>query len=396
MYKQKWTGMFGGLTVLLGLLTASVGVSQNNESDLTYSQVGEEIFAIGDDFDVGGNKGLTWASGRKVTVNKPTGGVFALGETIVITTDVAGPVIAAGSEVVVSGAISGSIYAAGETVKLDAQHTGGTILSAGSVLEFTGATSGSVYLYGEAVVVSGEIGGDLYVGGSSLNIAPEALIAGEIVYDASSSADIPEGLNSRGVSLSELREAFGQELGFDHGEGGGGAMDVAGGIGFFIFSLIVGSIVLLILGKQLDHFARWMSVKPVQTVSTGFVGLSAWLGLTIAALMVVFVLSAGLSWFLLILLLVLVPVVMIAGFLLMIVGYFSGMVMLGSLAGRFIPGNALAPFLRRVVLLALALVVVLLIGLLKSGLALLLGSAALVLGLGALGMRIWKGQGLAG
>ena len=68
-------------------------------------------------------------------------------------------------------------------------------------------------------------------------------------------ADIPEGLNSRGVSLSELREAFGQELGFDHGEGGGGAMDVAGGIGFFIFSLIVGSIVLLIMGKQLDHFA---------------------------------------------------------------------------------------------------------------------------------------------
>ena len=52
MYKQKWTGMFGGLTVLLGLLTASVGVSQSNESDLTYSQVGEEIFAIGDDFNV--------------------------------------------------------------------------------------------------------------------------------------------------------------------------------------------------------------------------------------------------------------------------------------------------------------------------------------------------------
>ena len=83
---------------------------------------------------------------------------------------------------------------------------------------------------------------------------------------------------------------------------------------------------------------------------------------------------------------------MLGGFLLMVLGYFSGMLVLGSLIGRFLPIDRFSPFLKRLSMLVLAMIALFLIGLILPGLASLLGSVALVLGLGALGMRIWKGQ----
>ncbi|MGB1162109.1 MAG: hypothetical protein ACPG40_12930 [Alphaproteobacteria bacterium] len=385
------TGLFGGLAVMLGLLMAPLAVSQGTQADLSKTKIGEEIFAVGDDYALGGNQGLAWALGRAIDVNEPTGGVFALGETITVDTQVAGPVVAAASKLAIKGDVSGSIYAAAENIVLDVAHTGGTILAASAdTLEFSGFSAGSVYLYSATVRVAGQIDGDLYVGGDSLQIASDAIINGEIVYDMDTAANIPANLNSRGVTMEELQEKFGDEIGFDLSRDSSG-VDFGGSLGFLIFSLVVGSLVLLVLGRQNDTFTRWTATKPLQTVATGFVGLSFWLGLTITSLVVVFSLAAGISWFLLILL-VLVPVVMLGGFLLMVLGYFSGMLVLGSLVGRFLPIDGFSPFLKRLSMLVLAMIALFLVGLILPGLASLLGSVALILGLGALGMRIWKGQ----
>ena len=388
---QTNTGRFGGLAVMLGLLMAPLVSAQENQADLSQARIGEEIFSVGDAYSVGGIKGLAWALGRSIDVNKPTGGVFALGETITVDTQVAGPVVVAASKLAINGDVSGSIYAAAENTVLDVSHTGGTIIAASAdTLEFSGSTTGSLYLYSATVRVAGQIDGDLYVGSDSLQIASDAVIKGEIVYDLDTAASIPNNLNSRGVTMEELQEKFGDEIGFDLSHDSAG-MDLGGSLGFLIFSLIIGTLTLLVLGRQNDTFTRWLAAKPLQTIATGFVGLSFWLGLTITSLVVVFSLAAGISWFLLVFL-VLVPVVMIGGFLLMVLVYFSGMLVLGSLVGRFLPISGLSPFFKRLTLLALAMVVLFLVGLILPGLASLLGSFALVLGLGAQGMRIWKGQ----
>lgn len=388
---QTNTGRFGGLAMMLGLLMAPLVSAQENQADLSQARIGEEIFSVGDAYSVGGIKGLAWALGRSIDVNEPTGGVFALGETITVDTQVAGPVVVAASKLAISGDVSGSIYAAAENTVLDVSHTGGTIIAASAdTLEFSGSTTGSVYLYSATVRVAGQIDGDLYVGSDSLQIASDAVITGEIVYDMDTVANIPSNLNSRGVTMEELQEKFGDEIGFDLRHDSSG-MDLGGSLGFFIFSLIIGTLTLLVLGRQNDTFTRWLATKPLQTIATGFVGLSFWLGLTITSLVVVFSLAAGISWFLLVFL-VLVPVVMLGGFLLMVLGYFSGMLVLGSLAGRFLPISGLSPFFKRLSLLVLAMLVLFLVGLILPSLASLLGSFALVLGLGALGMRIWKGQ----
>lgn len=388
---QTNTRRFGGLVMMLGLLMAPLAPAQENQADLSQARIGEEIFSVGDAYSVGGIKGLVWALGRSIDVNEPTGGVFALGETITVDTQVAGPVVVAASKLAINGDVSGSIYAAAENTVLDVSHTGGTIIAASAdTLEFSGSTTGSLYLYSATVRVAGQIDGDLYVGSDSLQIASDAVIKGEIVYDLDTAASIPNNLNSRGVTMEELQEKFGDEIGFDLSHDSAG-MDLGGSLGFLIFSLIIGTLTLLVLGRQNDTFTRWLAAKPLQTIATGFVGLSFWLGLTITSLVVVFSLAAGISWFLLVFL-VLVPVVMIGGFLLMVLGYFSGMLVLGSLVGRFLPISGLSPFFKRLTLLALAMVVLFLVGLILPGLASLLGSFALVLGLGALGMRIWKGQ----
>jgi len=80
-----------------------------------------------------------------------------------------------------------------------------------------------------------------------------------------------------------------------------------------------------------------------------------------------------------------------AGFVLMLVAYYHGVYAVGSLAGRFLPLDALSPIAARIAILAATLFVLFLIGLVLPGIAMLLGLIAMVVGFGAIGLRIWKG-----
>lgn len=379
------SGWLGGVLAVLTLLASPLASAQSDEMETTITKVGEEVFAAGESFSIGGNKGLAWALGNVIDVTEPTGGVIAAGRAISINEGANGPVIVAGSSIDVTGPVAGSIYAAGESISLDVAHTVGTLLIIGSNVEFKGATAGTAYLAGDKVRVEGNVAGDLYVTAESFSIADDAIVGGEIVYDVGDREGfkLPDGIDGREVTESEFRDEVGGQLGVNTGSG------VAGDIGFFFFSLIIGILVIVLMRRQSDHFADWLATRPLQTIGTGFVGLSFWIGLTLTSIAVVLALASGLSWFFLILL-VLVPVVMLAGFVLMVVAYYHGVYAVGSLAGRFIP-EGLSPIAVRIAILAVSLFVLFLVGLVLPGLAMLLGSACLVIGFGALGLRVWSG-----
>ena len=382
---RLWAAL-AGLFVLPSLLTAVPAAAQAEDWETSVTKLGADLFAAGDDLALGGNQGLTWAAGNTIEVTEATGGIIAAGYTIDVQQGADGPILAAGSAVSIKGPVAGSIYAAGDQVDLDVQHGRGTVFAAGSRILFKGETAGSVFLAGDEVRVEGRIAGDLFVSAEGLSIADDAVVGGEIVYDVSDrdGLSLPAGLRSREVTESEFHEeAFGQ---FNVNTGSG----AAGDLGFFIFSLIVGLLVILVMRRQSDHVATWLQTRPLQTLGTGFVGLSFWMGLTLTTIAVVLALASGLSWFLLVLL-ALVPVAMLAGFLLMVVGYYHGVYAVGALAGRYLP-SGLSPVIRRLVVLAVTLLLLFLVGLLSSGLSMLLGAVCLLIGFGALGLRIWRGQ----
>ena len=346
-------------------------------------RVGEEVFAAGDTLNLSGNSGLTWAAGNTVVVEEPSGGIVAAGNAVKVLEGAAGPVIVAGSDVSVAGAVSGSIYAAGQDVELDVDHQGGTVIVAGSNIGFMGQTTGSAYFAGESVRVEGRIDGDLYVSAGSVSLADDLVVGGEIVYDIGEREQLtlPEGLRGRQADPGEVMGEIQDSMINDGGTGGD--------IGFLIFSLIVGAAVILLMSRQADHGALWLRRRPWLTIGTGFVGLSFWIGLTLTSLLVVLLLSYGLTWFLLVLL-VLVPVSMLAGFVAAIFGYFHGLHAVGALGTRLLP-ESLNPTLRRLLAVSAAVVVLFLVGIVLPGLSMLLSFLALGLGFGMLGLRLWKG-----
>ena len=346
-------------------------------------RVGEEVFAAGNTLNLSGNSGLTWAAGNTVVVEEPSGGIVAAGNAVKVLEGAAGPVIVAGSDVSVAGAVSGSIYAAGQDVELDVDHQGGTVIVAGSNIGFMGQTTGSAYFAGESVRVEGRIDGDLYVSAGSVSLADDLVVGGEIVYDIGErdQLTLPEGLRGRQADPGEVMGEIQDSMINDGGTGGD--------IGFLIFSLIVGAAVILLMSRQADHGALWLRRRPWLTIGTGFAGLSSWVGLTLTSLLVVLLLSYGLTWFLMVLL-VLVPVTMLAGFVAAIFGYFHGLHAVGALGARLLP-ESLNPTLRRLLAVSAAVVVLFLIGIVLPGLSMLLSFLALGLGFGALGLRLWKG-----
>ena len=346
-------------------------------------RVGEEVFAAGDTLNLSGNSGLTWAAGNTVVVEEPSGGIVAAGNAVKVLEGAAGPVIVAGSDVSVAGAVSGSIYAAGQDVELDVDHQGGTVIVAGSNIGFMGQTTGSAYFAGESVRVEGRIDGDLYVSAGSVSLADDLVVGGEIVYDIGEREQLtlPEGLRGRQADPGEVMGEIQDSMINDGGTGGD--------IGFLIFSLIVGAAVILLMSRQADHGALWLRRRPWLTIGTGFAGLSSWVGLTLTSLLVVLLLSYGLTWFLMVLL-VLVPVTMLAGFVAAIFGYFHGLHAVGALGARLLP-ESLNPTLRRLLAVSAAVVVLFLVGIVLPGLSMLLSFLALGLGFGALGLRLWKG-----
>ncbi|MEC8036765.1 MAG: hypothetical protein VX152_00445 [Pseudomonadota bacterium] len=354
-----------------------------DEGDESVIRVGEEVFAAGDTLNLSGNSGLTWAAGNTVVVEEPSGGIVAAGNAVKVLEGAAGPVIVAGSDVSVAGAVSGSIYAAGQGVELDVDHQGGTVIVAGSNIGFMGQTTGSAYFAGESVRVEGRIDGDLYVSAGSVSLADDLVVGGEIVYDIGEREQLtlPEGLRGRQADPGEVMGEIQDSMINDGGTGGD--------IGFLIFSLIVGAAVILLMSRQADHGALWLRRRPWLTIGTGFAGLSSWVGLTLTSLLVVLLLSYGLTWFLMVLL-VLVPVTMLAGFVAAIFGYFHGLHAVGALGARLLP-ESLNPTLRRLLAVSAAVVVLFLVGILLPGLSMLLSFLALGLGFGALGLRLWKG-----
>ncbi len=354
-----------------------------DEGDESVVRVGEEVFAAGEELTLGGNSGLTWAAGNRVVVEEPTGGIVAAGNAVKVLEGANGPIIAAGSDVSVEGVVSGSIYAAGQDLELDVDHRGGTILAAGSNIGFMGQTTGSVYFAGDSVRVEGRIDGDLYVSAGSVSLADDLVVGGEIVYDIGERErlELPEGLRGRQADPGEVMGEIQDSMINDGGTGGD--------IGFFIFSLIVGAAVILLMSRQADHGALWLRRRPWLTIGTGFAGLSSWVGLTLTSLLVVLLLSYGLTWFLLVLL-VLVPVSMLAGFVAAILGYFHGLHAVGALGTRLLP-ESLNPTLRRLLAVSAAVVVLFLVGIVLPGLSMLLSFIALGLGFGMLGLRLWKG-----
>jgi len=183
-----------GTAVLLAGCTVTIDGDGKSAGEGFSRRVGDDFFAAGDTVS------LTEAV---------PGDAFVAGGDVYTAGEVGGDLAAAGGDVSIGGRIGGDVYAAGGHVRLDAIVDGGARVAGGDVTVgpatvITGGTSltgGKIDFEGEArdylqaaggrVRIGGVVKGDVEVRSDDLSIAPGTRIDGKLVYLGASPPEIP-------------------------------------------------------------------------------------------------------------------------------------------------------------------------------------------------------------
>ncbi len=95
-------------------------------------------------------------------------------------TVIKGSLLAAGSSVIVDGTIQGDLYCVGQTIIVRGTITG-DVLCAGQTLDISGTVDGNIRSIGQLLTIAGPVKRNVVVAGQTVRVAPEAVIAGELL-----------------------------------------------------------------------------------------------------------------------------------------------------------------------------------------------------------------------
>ncbi len=333
--------------ILLGLpLVAqeSDGFQFGNDSFLAGRAVGnstagvDDLFAMGDSVSssvaLGGSAHLF---GRNISISGPVGeNLYAMGKNVTVSAPIAGDVIVAGDNVNISGQIDGDLRAMGSTVTLNA------------------SVGDAALVGGETVIINAVIDGDLGVSAQSVEFGPDAKVIGQLhVYSSDPAAvEVPERVASADQIVLHQEDEWSMNM-----SGPGDAKQVSAWQKFrgFVVGILWVTVLVTLVAAIAPNFVSRIRERaldaPIWAGWVGFLSLSAFIG------SIVLVAMTGFG-------ILLVPLVLLATFLLGLVGYLVGTYVLGvglmGVAGRDMPDSlgdrALAAFIGAVVVAVISLI----------------------------------------
>lgn len=176
-----------GLWLLAACLAALFGAAQGRAADANTSSLrfGSDEFAVG----------------RNIRVTQPVSGdSFLAAHEVEVTSSVGGDLAAAATELRLSGRIGHNVYAAARRIELEgnidgnarlaaadlhvapAARIGGGSTLAADTIEFEGQSLGYLTAAARSVSIDGHVGGDATVTAAELDIGPQAVIDGSLVF----------------------------------------------------------------------------------------------------------------------------------------------------------------------------------------------------------------------
>lgn len=280
-------------------------------------------------------------SGRNVRIDgRVRGDVYAFAQSITVAGVIEGDLIAAGAQVTLLGQVQGDVRAAGATVQLSGDigrnvlgaaqllqlgsggRVGGNLIGAGSSVSLAGDVAGTVTGAGETIDLQGPIGRHAELALNSLTVGPGARIGGRLIYHADHEMSVPAGVVSGGVQFIP------QERGRPERARPGERFNALGN--FLSLTWLAGSaIVGLFLLRLFPRFgAEFLAALETQLLPSLGLGVVALIGTLPVAVMVA------------------LTVVGIPITLLLVAGYFSGLLM-GWLFLALATGSILIGLVRR-------------------------------------------------
>jgi len=173
--------------VLGAPLAAWAFVIQTGEHLAISGPLQDDLYAAGQTVSVTGTvDGDVAAAGRSVTLGgKVTGGVLAAGQDVRIGGTVGRTVRAVGQTITVDGTVGIDVVAAGAEIAVPQQvRIGRDLLIAGQNVHVAGDIGRFLRIVGDTVVVAGRVGKGLRVDARQVTIMPTARIDGDVRYSA--------------------------------------------------------------------------------------------------------------------------------------------------------------------------------------------------------------------
>lgn len=154
-------------------------------------------------------------AGQEVNVRAPVEGyVMAAGADVAIGAPVRDDVWAAGRSVVVSAPIGDSVRLAGADVILEPQaEVTGDALLAGNSVEVRAPVGGNLRIAGRHAVLASEVGGSVDARAETLELAPGAVIRGDLIAAGPTPPMIADGARVDGQVRFDMTEPSGRTLG---------------------------------------------------------------------------------------------------------------------------------------------------------------------------------------
>lgn len=309
------------------------------------------------------------AAGGSVRVGAPVSGdVIVAGASVVVAGPVEDDVRAAGRDVVIASPVEGHLVAAGESVTLTrGQSVQDWAWLAGEHVRVSGSV-GELRAVGDSVTLAGEVRGDAEVEGTTVRLAPGAVVRGDLRWASPGELIVGEGARVEGAVVR--REWT--------GGGDAGAMMLGA------LALVLGMVVSLVLLVVVAPRGTRLVAARARTAA----GRSLLVGLAVIVLtppIAVLALLSGLLW--------VVGAILIAAYVLaLMLGGLLGIIAIADL-GLELRGHpvAQASATERAAATALAAVVF-------AGVAMIpvVGPIVLavltVLGVGALVLAAWRAQ----
>lgn len=164
--------------------------------------INDDLYLFGGTISVQGTvNGDVVAFGGNITVEGPvTGDVIAAGGTVVVSGPVGGSVRAAGGTVAINGAVEQDVLAGtGNLTMGGSARIGRDLLSGAGAANVTAPVGRNVLAGAGTLVIASTVGGNVRAEVEALQLAPTAVIAGDLVYTSANQADVAQGAVVRGT-----------------------------------------------------------------------------------------------------------------------------------------------------------------------------------------------------
>lgn len=287
------------------------------------------------------------AAGGRVILDQPVGGDAALlGASVDVRAPVGDDLRAAGGDINIESSVGGELLAMGGNVTLTraAAITGAANVYGGNVT-VEGRVDGALSASAQKIRINGEVRGDVHLAGADIELGPLAKIGGALRYVSASELKRAEGATIAGAIT---REEPMRQRG-DRGSRAAQGPSWAGGVFFYLSLLACAAVLMLIAPTFAIHTSERIKTTPWLALA---VGLGALLAVPVlAVLLFITVLGIPLG----IMVLSLYPVLLLGGFVV-------GALFIARLMPAALRQPAPAAFSRNLGYVAVALLLVFLVG----------------------------------